>query len=468
MHRYSCLLLGATAVAVRLLLWLTTGYAADDAFITFRYAENIAAGYGFVYNLGEPVLGTTTPLFTLLLTGFKLLGFSVPTIAVLLSLVAGAITTIVLYLWGRDLGMRAFALLPAIGYIFSPRSLMVDISGMETASFTMLLTLGLHAAVTRRNSLAIISAGLAALARPEGWLLLMVVVVIAAFKRSRRIFMPLVAVALALSAWIFFSWLYFGSPLPNSMVAKTALYHDTATGSFFGGLSFLLGLHNPVGIVTALFWLLGTAILVYQRRAAALLTLFALVYLSVLASGDAMMFHWYGAPVYPIIILIGTYPIARGLRWLTSRFAFKERALQLTAATLLVVIGVALLLNKQSFLKMQTEVLHQVHRSAGEYLAARVRPGEKVMAEDIGYLGYAYRGDLIDRDGLVSPAAIPYNREQRYWSFVDSVAPDWLFFAPSQPTAAGLREAIDSTGMYQLVREFAYDSAVCYWLCKLR
>ena len=38
----------------------------DDAFITYRYARNISNGLGFVYNYGEKVLGTTTPLFTLL------------------------------------------------------------------------------------------------------------------------------------------------------------------------------------------------------------------------------------------------------------------------------------------------------------------------------------------------------------------------------------------------------------------
>ncbi len=36
----------------------------DDAYITFRYARNILNGSGFVYNPGEHVLGTTTPLYT--------------------------------------------------------------------------------------------------------------------------------------------------------------------------------------------------------------------------------------------------------------------------------------------------------------------------------------------------------------------------------------------------------------------
>ena len=41
--------------------------AQDDAYITFRYARNLVMGRGFVYNENEWVLGTTTPLFTILL-----------------------------------------------------------------------------------------------------------------------------------------------------------------------------------------------------------------------------------------------------------------------------------------------------------------------------------------------------------------------------------------------------------------
>jgi arabinofuranosyltransferase len=53
------------AVLARTIFWLKTGYTSDDAFITYRYVQNILAGNGFVYNPGERVLGSSTPLFTL-------------------------------------------------------------------------------------------------------------------------------------------------------------------------------------------------------------------------------------------------------------------------------------------------------------------------------------------------------------------------------------------------------------------
>ena len=42
--------------------------AVDDAFITYRYAANLAAGLGFVYNPGQSALSTTAPLYGLLLS----------------------------------------------------------------------------------------------------------------------------------------------------------------------------------------------------------------------------------------------------------------------------------------------------------------------------------------------------------------------------------------------------------------
>ena len=39
----------------------------DDSYITYRYARDILAGQGFVFNPGERVLGTTTPLYTALM-----------------------------------------------------------------------------------------------------------------------------------------------------------------------------------------------------------------------------------------------------------------------------------------------------------------------------------------------------------------------------------------------------------------
>jgi hypothetical protein len=63
---FSALIIAALTIA----FW---SYTQDDVFITYTYSRNIAQGQGFVFNPGERVQGTTTPLYTLLMTGVYLL-----------------------------------------------------------------------------------------------------------------------------------------------------------------------------------------------------------------------------------------------------------------------------------------------------------------------------------------------------------------------------------------------------------
>src|SRR6185369_5436743 len=56
----------AAALAARL-----SGHSLDDFFITFRYADNLARGRGFVFNPGERVFGLTAPGLGLLLAAAR-------------------------------------------------------------------------------------------------------------------------------------------------------------------------------------------------------------------------------------------------------------------------------------------------------------------------------------------------------------------------------------------------------------
>jgi hypothetical protein len=61
----------ATAAAVAAMAAVAAAglwrFSYDDAFVTYRYAANLAAGRGLAFNPGEPVLGTTAPGWAVLL-----------------------------------------------------------------------------------------------------------------------------------------------------------------------------------------------------------------------------------------------------------------------------------------------------------------------------------------------------------------------------------------------------------------
>jgi 4-amino-4-deoxy-L-arabinose transferase-like glycosyltransferase len=99
MKNESLLVLAFAAAGVLLFQALQGPQPIDDAFITYRYARSLTSGAGFVYNLGEKVLGTTTPLYTLILSAFAFIfgSRSIPAISFTVALVADTVNIILLY-----------------------------------------------------------------------------------------------------------------------------------------------------------------------------------------------------------------------------------------------------------------------------------------------------------------------------------------------------------------------------------
>jgi len=150
----------------------------DDAYITFRYARHILAGNGFVYNTGERVLGTTTPLYTLLMTieaglsgrrdASTGLAAGFPELALITNAVADCVSVWILYRLGRRLGNG-----PLVGislaaiWAIHPVSVTFAVGGMETSVFVALILGTFAAYLDGRWRAAGALAALALLTRPE-------------------------------------------------------------------------------------------------------------------------------------------------------------------------------------------------------------------------------------------------------------------------------------------------------------
>jgi hypothetical protein len=78
--RVTLALLWAVAIFGAFSVWQSfSGFIFEDAYITYRYADNIAQGRGFVFTAGERVLGTTAPLYTLIFSVLGWIGIDIPT-----------------------------------------------------------------------------------------------------------------------------------------------------------------------------------------------------------------------------------------------------------------------------------------------------------------------------------------------------------------------------------------------------
>jgi 4-amino-4-deoxy-L-arabinose transferase-like glycosyltransferase len=120
--RIDLMVLLAALILAAWVTWAVGPKTYDDAYITFRYARNLALGHGFVYNPGDNILGTTTPLLTLLLA---LLGriFSVDAIPAIGQAISGAALFFcgaLAYLLGKTNGQRLAGVIAGLAMLINP------------------------------------------------------------------------------------------------------------------------------------------------------------------------------------------------------------------------------------------------------------------------------------------------------------------------------------------------------------
>lgn len=432
------MLIAAAAVIARA---LPTPRTIDDAFITFRYARNLLDGLGFVYNAGERVLGTTTPLYTLLMAGLGLVGArDFPWTALWVNALADAVTCVLLARLGQRLSGRALpGLAVAALWALSPTSVTFAIGGMETSLFILLVTLSAALYLEDHPRAAAVTAGLVLLTRPDGILFVgpLIVAVLIDRWRTRRALPWAEAAAFVLTGlpWALFATWYFGSPIPNSVAAKTASYRLDPLSAFVGLIqhystpffeSAWLGVGwQLLGLFVYFFLcLLGAALVARREPRAWPIVVYPWLYFAVFAAANPLLFRWYLAPPLPfyfLLIFTGLAQLGGSLAALAARWrrrplapAWGSATVGLAGAALLATSLAAWTLRpdhgpQRPAPQMAWHALELIYTDIGRRLAPQVTPHTTVIAAgDIGALGYYSNARILDTVGLISPETTAY------------------------------------------------------------
>jgi arabinofuranosyltransferase len=201
---------------------LRRAWMCDDAFIMMRSVDNLVEGRGFVFNVGERVLGFTNPLWALLVAAVYSSIRNPYLTPVMLGVVVSAATAALLVVQGaRDKRCVALVL---VALCFSRAFVDFSTSGLEN-SLTHLLLVAYFFMVLRPQrawllKLSLIAA-LAIVNRPDLAVLVAPALVYAWWRMrragaNRRVllgFLPAIA-------WFGFALVYYGFPLPNTVYAK--------------------------------------------------------------------------------------------------------------------------------------------------------------------------------------------------------------------------------------------------------
>lgn len=404
----------------------------DDAYITFRYAQNIIDGNGMVYNPGERVLGTTTPIysFTMAIFGSAFGGVDAPYpwISLVVNTFADVLTAILLIRLGQSLGHRRAGYATAFIWAIAPMSVTFAIGGMETSVFVCLMVATFY--FYSKGSLvpASLMASLSLLTRPDALLFILplgldrlrrAVLVRQSNLKERISFKEIAAFVLPTLLWVVFAFLYFGNPLPNSIAAKTAAYllppeaalvrllQHYAT-PFLGHLAFgriwiILGF-----ILFPIVFGLGAFRAIRKKPSSWAILAYPWIYLVTFSIANPLIFRWYLTPPLPVYfmgIFIGFERIAQDLKRpiLTSVLAVVAFALTANGWTLHPDHGPDRPAPDMAYIKLEL-----MYEEIGRELKNKIASDQTLAAGDIGALGYFSRARILDTVGLITPQVAHY------------------------------------------------------------
>lgn len=421
------------AVGVALLLWATHDSLNDDSHITFTYSRNIADGHGFVFNLGDRTLSTTTPLVAMVMAVPSAVGLDLRLVGILLS--AGAVAALAAVLY-RNLsvvvghGAAVAGVLVLVLHPFVARTMT-----NEMMPYTALALWSLHSAVRGRAATAATLASLCVLTRPDGGLVVVMVAVILGrqlWLRRRQLdrraiaragAVPVLASIAVLGPWLVFATVYFGSPIPvtlrvkqNQRAAGEGRGYIALLRSSFGELLERPGYPLATGLVV-----LGAVMVAWgslRRRAPREqhppqdeLVRHALMTIGVFAGWNALFgtsyvilgvnsYGWYVSPLVVSLSIIVAVA-ARGLGSVVGRVRPP------LARTTLVVAGVAAvmypLLNDANAFRDRPPNRADLYPDVGRWIAENVPPDATVGTLEVGLIGYYGHRTIIDFAGLIQP-----------------------------------------------------------------
>lgn len=238
------LALGVAALFAVAYAW-SLRWLGDDAFISFRYADNWVRGNGLVFNVGERVEGYTNFLWTALMALGIRFGADPAVLSVLLTLASLAGTIALAGQLVRRLlpegaplpGVLAGSAL-AVNYTFAS----FGTSGLETVPAAFLALLALERAVAGRTASAGVLGILAALAHPDHLLLyagLGAALALGPAPRVRRMLLYAAPFALVFVPYYLARFRYYGDFFPNTYYAKSAGLSNFSQGLVYLGVSAL-------------------------------------------------------------------------------------------------------------------------------------------------------------------------------------------------------------------------------------
>jgi hypothetical protein len=296
---------------------------------------------------------------------------------------------------------------------------------------------------------------LACLVRPEG-VLLAVILIGVRWRDRRELVRTLVPIVIVGALSVAALSAFYGTPIPQSVVAKAAI-QERADGALDGERwelilrgAFLPG-SSYIVLLPFVAWGAWTALRV--GGAARVFSLFAL---AITLSYLIAMPHTWGWYFYvPLVAWTLWFALGAERAWMLARAhlsAGSERWLERFGPQLLGALAVVLVALVSRARPSSVEALVYAPMSAWAERTSKLEPSARILASDIGAIGYHWNGVVLDSVGLVWPDALRYGSVNK---IIEALRPEYLLVVCEKWSLEHLEKRPDLRALYEPIARFS-------------
>jgi hypothetical protein len=468
---------------------LLTDHRWEDWYITFRASKNLALGNGLVFNVGERIMTYTSPLGTLIPAFLKLIflnysdDVTIWSYRIVCSFVL-ALSTISIYKIFEFLKLnRLFYFLSII--LLSLSFIIIDntINGMESAFMVFFECQLICLLITKPQNYTIklgVIFALIMFSRPDGFIyagsILLGFVLFSKFpsiqltqQNAKSLLLSILIASLIFAPWFVWTWIYYGTPVPHTIIAKSRTYNlDYFIQSFasyiqnfkgsadiylapygenFGGWGIFGIIARGLSIISLFYWLnwKGHAI----ARALSFATLVMILYLNIVSGqGPA---PWYLPAVAGPSILIWAFI------FVDLQSLIPNKKFYLSPLILFIFLGANFYYAMRMIRAQQRIIEFGNRKEIGIWLNQNKGKDDTIFMECLGYIGFYSELKTYDYPGMSSPEMVATRKKlqtNQYGYLINELKPTWISIRPIEVTNINKQVPELLTKQYKLVKIF--------------
>jgi tetratricopeptide (TPR) repeat protein len=430
------------------------GFPLDDSWIHLTFAKNLFEYGSFSYYKDElTTSGSTSPIYTLLVSVFYIISKNEFIISYLIGIAFGALLVyIVMKLFqkiihtdtGETSPVQILVFFAALLVALQPKLNLINVSGMETSMFIFLIAAGLYAYISKKMVMLGILMGLAVWCRPDGLVLWGAVIfdyflqeyffrksgkekTPSADEKPKKIITAFSVALIFLTAYFTFNYFLSGSILPNTYSAKLEYYRNNDRASFLE--------NEVIGYFTqdefSLLWIpflvgiIGILKSLLKKEYNGLLVLFffiiGLIVVYYIKLPFAHRFGRYLMPVIPFYIIIA----ASGVKLIIDFISVRMKSSRLPDIIFILFVLSSVGFSVHHYLKSSEEYAffcryhNERHVAAGNWLKKNTDESAVVATHDIGAIAFYSERKIIDMAGLITPELIDQINKPSYSEYLN-------------------------------------------------